>query len=428
MQVSVETGDGLTRRMKVDLPAEEIEQEIEKRLQSYARSARLPGFRPGKVPLRMLRQRFGDSVRMEVFGERVEASFPQAVAQAELRPAGRPDIEPDLDKAVGRYSYVAEFEVLPEIELASLEAHSVTRPLVEVTDADIDKTIESLREQRKRWESVERSAADGDLVTVDFEGRIDDEPFEGGSAEGAKVELGAGRFIPGFEEQLVGVADGDECSIEVTFPEDYQNSELAGKPAVFSVTVKSVEAPVLPDVDAEFLREFGVEDDDMDKFRADVRANLERETSQRVKTKVKTQVMDALLEANPLTVPGALISDEIESLRKQMTQNFGGAKVELPDELFADNARRRVALGLVIGEVIKQHQVTPDPDQVRAAVEEQAATYDDPQAVIDYYYADRERLASVESMVLEDQVVELLLEQLQVSDESTSFAELTAKQ
>jgi trigger factor len=429
MQVSVETGDGLTRRLRVDLPAEEIEQEIEKRLQNYARSARLPGFRPGKVPLRMLRQRYGDSVRMEVFGERIEASWPQAIAESELRPAGRPEIEPDLDQAAGRYGYVAEFEVFPDLELQSLDGRSVTRPVVEVTEADVDETIERVRQQRKRWESVERAAAEGDRVLMDFEGRVDDEPFEGGSGEDIRVEIGAGRFIPGFEEQLIGAVAGDERSVEVEFPEDYQESALAGKPAVFAVKVKDVEAPVLPDVDAEFVKEFGVEDGDLQRFRADVRSNLERELKQRVRTRVKDQVMDALLEANPLTVPSALIAEEIESLRQQANQNLnlGGAQISLPDELFADNARRRVALGLIIAEVVKQHELEADSDRLRAALEEMAASYDDPQAVIDYYQADRQRLAGVESMVLEDLVVEHLLEQLQVVEEPTSFSELTSQ-
>lgn len=428
MQVSVEAGDGLMRRLRVELPAEEIEQEIEKRLQSYARSVRLPGFRPGKVPLRMLRQRYGDSVRMEVFGERIEASFPQAVAEAELRPAGRPEIEPDLDRTAGRYRYVAEFEVLPELELATLQGYSVSRPLVEVTDADVDETIERLRQQRKRWETAERAAVEGDRVTVDFEGTVDGEPFDGGRGEGVQVELGTGRFIPGFEDQLVGVTAGDRITVEVTFPDDYPQAALAGKPAHFDATVQAVEEPILPALDADFVSDFGVDDGDLERFRSDVRANLERELAQRVKTKVKNQVMDVLLEANPLKVPAALIADEVEALRQQAVQNLGGAKLNLPDELFTENAQRRVALGLIIGEVVKQSQLTPDTDRVRAAVEEMASTYDDPQAVIDYYYADRQRLAAVESVVLEDLVVEHLLEQMQVSEEPTSFSELTAQQ
>jgi trigger factor len=429
MQVSVETGDGLTRRLKVELPAEDIEQEIEKRLQNFARSARMPGFRPGKVPLRVLRQRYGDSVRLEVFGERVEASYPQAIAESELRPAGRPEIEPDLDQAVWRYAYVAEFEVLPEVTLASLEGRTLARPQVEVTDSDVEETIERLRQQRKRWEAVERAAETGDRLTVDFDGEVDGEPFEGGRGEGIQIEIGAGRFIPGFEEQLVGASAGDAPSIDVTFPEEYPQTSLAEKPAQFKVRVKTVEAASLPEVDAEFVAEFGVDDGDLERFRADVRANLERERSERVKARIKNQVMDLLLEANPISVPAALVTDEIESLREQMTQKLGaGSGFKLPDEIFADNAQRRVALGLIVGEVVKANELTPDPERVRASVEEMAATYDDPQAVIDYYYADRQRLTTVESVVLEDLVVEHVLEQIEVTDEPISFSELTSQQ
>lgn len=429
MQVSVETGDGLTRRLKVELPAEDIEQEIEKRLQNYARSARLPGFRPGKVPVRVMRQRYGDSVRMEVFGERVEASFPQAIAEAELRPAGRPDVVPDLDQSAGRYGYVAEFEVLPEVTLASLEGRSLARPQVEVTDVDVEETIERLRQQRKRWEPVERAVITGDRVVVDFEGQVDGEAFEGGRGQGVEIEIGAGRFIPGFEEQLIGATAGEQRLVEVTFPDNYTQQSLAGKPAQFEVTVNSVDEPILPEIDAELVAEFGVEDGDLERFRADVRSNLDRERNERVKARVKNKVLDLLLEANPITVPNALITEEIESLRQQMTQNLGGgSEIKLPDEIFADNARRRVALGLVIGEVVKQNELSPDAERVRAAVEEMAATYDDPQAVIDYYFADRQRLTAIESMVLEDLVVEHLLEQLEVTDEPTSFSELTSQQ
>ncbi|MBK5940919.1 trigger factor [Halochromatium roseum] len=429
MQVSVETGDGLTRRLKVELPAEDIEQEIEKRLQNVARSARLPGFRPGKVPLRVLRQRYGDSVRLEVFGERVESSYPHAIIEAELRPAGRPEIKPDIDQAVGRYAYVAEFEVVPEVTLASLEGRTLARPQVEVTDADVEETIERLRQQRKRWEAVERPAETGDRLTVDFDGEVDGAAFEGGHGEGIQIEIGAGRFIPGLEEQLVGASAGDEPSIDVTFPEEYPQKALAGKPAQFKVRVTSVEQPNLPEIDAEFVAEFGVDDGDLERFRADVRGNLERERSERVKARIKNQVMDLLLEANPITVPSALVADEIESLRKQMIQNLGAdSEFKLPDEIFADNARRRVALGLIVGEVVKANELTPDPDRVRSSVEEMAATYDDPQAVINYYYADPKHLATVESVVLEDLVVEQVLEQVEVTDDPISFSELISQQ
>jgi trigger factor len=425
MQVTVETGEGLARQMTVELPPEEIEQEVDKRLQEVARSARLPGFRPGKVPMRVLRQRFGESVRGEVFGEKVQASFPEAIAQVELRPAGMPEIEAAIDKAARRYAYTAKFEVLPQVELRGLEGKSIKRPVAEVGEGDIDSMIARLREQRKTWVDVDRAAANGDQVTLSFEGTVDGEAFPGGSAEDVPLELGSGRMVPGFEDQLIGVAAGDEREIDVTFPADYHGKQLAGKQARFKVAVKAVAEPALPDVDAEFIRGFGIEDGDVDKFRADVRNNMGRELKQRVESKLKEQVMDALLEVNPIDLPEVLVAEEIKALKAQARQAVGGGSFELPDELFVDSAKRRVALGLIVAEVVKQYGLTPDADRVRAAVEEMAATYETPQAVIDYYYADRQRLASVESMVMEELVVERMLEQADVQDEPTTFAAVT---
>lgn len=425
MQVTVETGEGLARQITVELPPEEIEREVDKRLQDVARGARLPGFRPGKVPMRVLRQRFGDSVRGEVFGEKVQASFPEAIAQVELRPAGMPEIEADIDKAARRYAYTAKFEVLPRIELRGLEGKSIKRPVVEVVDGDIEAMVTRLREQRKTWVDVERPAANADRLTLSFEGTIDGEAFPGGSADDVPLELGSGRMVPGFEDQLLGVVAGEEREIDVTFPDDYHGKELAGKQARFKVSVKAVSEPTLPEVDADFVRGFGIEDGDLDKFRADVRGNMGRELKQRVESKLKEQVMDALIEVNSFDLPAVLVAEEIKALKQQARESVGGGNFELPDELFADSAKRRVALGLIVAEVVKQHGLTPDADRVRAAVEEMAATYETPQAVIDYYYADRQRLAAVESMVLEGLVVERLLEQADVQDEPTTFAALT---
>jgi len=425
MQVSVEAGDGLVRQIKVDLPAESIEQEVDKRLRDFARSARLPGFRPGKVPLKLLRQRYGASVRGEVFGEQVQSSFPKAVAEAELRPVGMPDIEPDIDQAQGRYSYVAKFEVLPDIELASLSGQSIARPVAEVTEADVDAMVERLRQQHKTWSPVERPAADGDRVKLSFQGTVDGEPFEGGSAEDVELELGSGRMIPGFEAELEGASAGDERVVEVTFPEQYQNSALAGKPARFDVQVKEVQASELPALDAEFVAAFGVADGDIDGFRADVRNNMERELAQRIKAKIKNQVMDLLLAVNPIDVPEALVAQEIETLKEQTRQSVGGGTFELPDEPFTDSARRRVSLGLIVGELVKRHNLQADDERVRATVQELAATYEDPQAVAEYYYSDPKRLSSVQSLVLEERVVEHVMEEVDVTDEPTTFQDLT---
>lgn len=426
MLVSVEAGEGLQRQITVALSAEAIEQEIDKRLRDYGRNARMPGFRPGKVPLKVLRARYGDGVRGEVLADQVRTSFPDAAAQAALRPAGMPEIEPDIDLATGRYQYIARFEVLPEIEPAGLGGRQVRQPVAEVSDADLERMIEHLRRQRQTFVAVERPAQTGDRVRLSFQGTVDGEAFAGGSAEDAVVELGAGRMIPGFEEQLEGVVAGDERTLDVTFPEDYQNRDLAGRPARFAVQVKEVLAAQLPEVDADFVSGFGVDDGDIERFRADVRANMARELAQRIKARVKQQVMDHLVEANPIDVPQALINEEIAALKQQTQAAAGGGQFQLPDALFTDAARRRVALGLILAELVKRHNIVPTREQVMAAVEEVASTYEDPASVVRYYTADRQRLASVESLVLEDLVVERLLTELEVIVDPVTFTDMTA--
>lgn len=424
MQVNVETGEGLAREMRVELPPEDIEREVDKRLREVARQARLPGFRPGKVPLRVLRQRFGASVRGEVFGEQVQATFAEAVTEQNLRPAGMPQIEADIDQEAGRYAYVAKFEVMPQVELVGLAGREIKRPVAEVTDADVDAMIERLREQRKTWSGVERPAVKGDRLTISYDGSIDGEGFDGGSAQDRQLELGSGRMLPGFEDQLTGASAGDERVVDVSFPEDYPSKDVAGKRAQFKVQVTEVAEPVLPAVDADFIKTYGIEDGDVDRFRADIRANMGREMKQRIDAKVKQQVMDALLDANPIELPAALVADETKALKDQTRQASGGGSFELPDELFADSARRRVALGLIIAEAVKRHDLSPDPERVRAVVDATASTYETPQAVVDYYYSDRQRLRSVESLVVEDMLVERLLDEADVRDEPTSFSAL----
>lgn len=425
MQVTVEAGEGLARRMTVELPADDVEQQVDQKLREVARQARLPGFRPGKVPMRVLRQRFGESVRGEVLGDMVQSTFPQAVAEQELRLAGQPQIEPDIDAESGRYAYVARFEVLPEIDLHDLTGKRIARPVAEVADADVDRMIERLREQRRTFEDVERPAQSGDRLTISFTGSIDGEPFEGGSGEHRQLVLGSGTFIPGFEEQLEGASAGDERVVEVTFPEDYQNSELAGRAAQFQVSVEAVAEPHLPDLDADFMTAFGIEDGDFERFRADVRANMERELKQRIQSNVKSQVMDALLEANPVDLPAALINEEIQSLKQQTLQSAGGVDIDLPNELFAESAARRVKLGLVVAEVVKRYELKPSEERVRELVEELAATYERPEDFIRYHYADQQRLAAVESLAVEELVVERMLETAEVEEESSSFDALT---
>lgn len=425
MQVSVEAGEGLERRMKIDLPFEQVSEEVEKRLQKYARSARLPGFRPGKVPMKVLRKRYGEQLHHEVLADMVQSSFMDALNQESLQPAGMPHIEPDFDLQEQRVGFTATFEVMPEFELGPVADKVVKRPVAEVADADLDAMVQRLREQRKTWSPVERAAEKGDQLTISFTGTVDGEAFEGGSSSGVKLELGAGRMIPGFEDGLVGAAPGESRTLDLTFPDPYQAQHLAGKPVRFEVTVDAVDEPALPEVDADFVKGFGVEDGDIERFKSDVRANMERELKERIQARTKERVMDVLLEANEIAVPDALVQQEIKAMGEQMRQAMGGSQMQLPSELFADAARRRVALGLILGKVVKDNDIKADEGRVRAMVEEMAATYEQPQAVIDYYYGDRSRLSQVETSVLEEQVVELILEQVRVEDEPLSFDELT---
>ncbi|MCF1184076.1 trigger factor [Marichromatium gracile] len=426
MQVSVESGEGLERRVKVELPSEQITSAVDQRLQQLARSAKLPGFRPGKVPMKLVRKRYGAQVLEEVFGEQVQSSFYEALTQESLRPAGQPEVEPEIDVEAGRFAYVATFEVMPEVELAALEGRALKRPVCELAETDLDALIERLRDQHKTWSPVERAAAQGDQLTISFAGTIDGEAFEGGSAADVELELGSGRMIPGFEDGLVGATAGETRTVEVTFPEEYQVEALAGKPASFEITVSQVAEPTLPEVDGEFVKRFGIEDGDVERFKNDVRENMARELKQRLEARTKEAVMDLLMEANPVEVPQALVRDEIASMQEEMRRSVGAqGEVQLPDALFEEPARRRVALGLIIGELVKQNELKADQDRVQAMLDEMAATYENPQAVIDYYKAERGRMAALEAAVLESQVVDLVLGQVSVEDEETSFEALT---
>ncbi|MBK1732533.1 trigger factor [Thiococcus pfennigii] len=429
MQVSVETGEGLQRRMKVALPAEQIEAELDKRLKELARTARLSGFRPGKVPLQVLRRRYQDQLRHEIIGDLVPSVFAEAITQESLNMAGRPTIEPLVSPADGQYGFTAVFEVFPEIELADLAGRTVRRPQVEVTDADVDEVVQRLREQRKTWQAVERPAQAKDRVVVDYQGQIDGADFDSGKGSDVPVELGSGRLMAGFEEGLVGAGAGEERDLELTFPEDHPNSLLQGKTARFAVTVKEVSEPVLPEVDEAFVQSFGIAEGGVEKLYRDVRENLERERRQRTAARVKSEVMDVLMETHSVALPEALLRDEIQSLKKQATEGLQGAgKIELPDELFEDAARRRVTLGLILREIVQRREIQVDADRVRAAVEDLAASYESPEEVIRYYYADPKRLAAIESQVMEDQVVDALLASLTVEEVPMSFHELASAQ
>ena len=425
MQVSVENTSALERRMTIAVPAERVENEVNKRLQQTAKRAKIAGFRPGKVPMNVIRQRFEADARQEAFGDLVQASFYEAIVEQKLNPAGAPAVEPKSFEKGKDLEFVAIFEVFPEFTVSGLESINVERLSAEVADADLDNMLEVLRKQNTRFEAVERAAQNDDQVNIDFVGKVDGEVFAGGSAKGTQLVLGSGRMIPGFEDGLVGAKAGEERVVNVTFPEDYQNLDLAGKAAEFTITVNSVSAPVLPELNEEFFAQFGIKESTLEGFRAEVRKNMERELRQAIKTKVKNQVMDGLLAANPIEVPKALLENEVNRLRVQAVQQFGGniKPEQLPVELFEEQAKRRVVLGLIVAEVVKQFELKPDDAKVREMIEEMASAYQEPEQVIAWYYKNDQQMNEVRSVVLEEQVVDTVLQKATVTDKSVSYEE-----
>ncbi|MCG7598683.1 trigger factor [Halomonas sp. McH1-25] len=425
MQVSVETTSQIERRVTVQVPSNEVDEAVAARLKDTAKNIRLNGFRQGRVPMAVVKQRYGRDVRNEVVGELMRQHYVRAITEQSLNPAGYPSIEPTVNEAGKDLEFVATLEVYPEFELASIEGSEIERPVASVNDGDIDQMIETLRKQNAQWEVVDRAAETGDQVKIDFKGFLGDEPFEGGEAEGHDLVLGSNSFIPGFEEQLVGVKAGDETEIKVTFPEDYQAEHLAGNEATFQVKVHQVSAQQLPEVDAEFVKQFGVDDGDLDKFRGEVRKNMEREVKQAVDNRVKQQALDALKQANDIPVPASLVSQETDGLKRQAAQQFGLGDdfdvSQLPDELFAEQAKSRVQVGLLLAEVIKVHELDASDDEIKAKVEELAQQYQQPEQVIEYYLKDEQMKNQVKSAVLEEKAVDKLLEQAQVKDVEMSY-------
>ncbi|HSX70995.1 MAG TPA: trigger factor [Pseudomonas sp.] len=425
MQVSVESTSALERRMTIGVPAERIETEVTKRLQQTARRAKVPGFRPGKVPMNVIRQRYEDSARQEALGDLIQATFYEAIVEQKLNPAGAPSVEPKAFEKGKDLEYVATFEVFPEIQLAGFDGIEIERLQADVQDSDVDNMLEILRKQNTRFEAAERAAENGDQLNIDFVGKIDGEAFAGGSAKGTPLVLGSGRMIPGFEDALVGVKAGEERVINPTFPADYQNLDLAGKTAEFTVTVNSVSAPQLPELNDDFFALFGIKEGGLEGFRTEVRKNMERELRQAIKSKVKNQVMEGLLAANPAEVPKALIGNEVNRLRVQAVQQFGGniKPDQLPAELFEEQAKRRVVLGLIVAEVVKQNELKADEARVRELIEEMASAYQEPQQVVAWYYKNDQQLNEVRSVVLEEQVVDTVLQKAKVTDKAVSYEE-----
>ena len=427
MQVSIESSTGLERQLKIGVPADRIEKEVTERLQKATKTVRIAGFRKGKVPLKVVKQQYGKGVRQEVVGEVVNSSFYEAIKQEDLNPVGQPRIDDVTDAEGQDLEYIAVFEVYPEVALADLSKVSIARPVTDLNDSDVETMIEVLRNQQATFDVVERPAEEGDQVNIDYVGTQKKVEFAGGSAEAQDLILGSNSMIPGFEDGLVGVSAGDETVLKLKFPKDYHAEELKGKAVQFAVKVNSVAAKQMPEMDDEFFKLYGVSEGGEEKFREDVRNNMERELRNAIRNKVKNRVMDQLFDLNKVELPKALISNEITQLKQQMIQQFGGGQQfdpsMLPDEMFTAKAERRAALGVIVSEVVKAEELTPDEDSVRERINEIASTYDQPKEVVDYYYSQQELLSSVEAVVLEDQVTELVLSKATVSEEPLSYEE-----
>ena len=428
MQVSVETTSNIERRMTIGVPAQEIDQAVQKRLQETARTVRLNGFRPGKVPMSVVKRRFGDSIRQEIVGEVMRDNYIKALQEQDVNPAGWPRFEPKTMEEGKDLEFVAIFEVLPEIELGDLSKVEVEKPVSEVTDKDIDTMIDNLRRQQATMKEVKRKSKNKDVVTIDFKGSIDGEEFEGGSAEGHRLTLGSGQMIPGFEKGIVGGKAGEELEIDVEFPADYHNEDLAGKPAKFAITIQQVEEPQLPELDQEFFKRFGIEAEDEAAFREEVKKNMERELKQAVSSKVKNDVVEGLLATTELDIPSALVDQEIDRLRQDAVQRFGGQVdfQQLPKEIFEDQAKRRVKTGLLFQEVVKKNDLKADDAKVEEKIQEIASTYEQPDEVIAHFSSNPDQKAQVESSVLEDAVVDHVLAQAKVTEKKMKYEEAVA--
>jgi trigger factor len=419
MQVSVETGEGLERKITVQVPAETVEMEVESRLKSMQGRVNIDGFRPGKVPFKVVKQRYSTQVFQEVAGELMQTSFRDAIAQENLRPAGDPSISASSLEQGQPLEYTATFEIYPELTLSPIGDIKLEKLTAEVTDADVDNMIDTLRKQKAEWSEVDRAAEDGDRVTVGFKGTIDGEAFDGGSAQDVPVTIGSGSMIPGFEDGLKGLSKGADTSISVPFPDDYQAADLAGKTADFAINVTKIEASELPEIDDEFAKAFGVEEGGVEKLREDITANMQRELDNRISMDIKSKVMDQLVAENPLDVPRAVILEEAETLKQQTSAQQPGT--DLPVESFMDDATRRVKLGMILSEVVKLSAIQVDQGKVQERIELMSKDYEDPNEFVQYYKSNPQLLRGIETLVMEDMVVDWVIDQAKVTESKSSF-------
>jgi trigger factor len=429
MQTTVENLGKLERRLVMEVPQDQIEREIEERLKKMARTVRLHGFRPGKVPMKIVAQQFGPQVRSEVIGAAVEKSFGEAIRQQNLRVAGYPRIEPKTGATGNNIAFSATFEIYPEIAIGDVSQATVERPAIQVTAVEVDKTLGILRRQRASFDPVQRPAAKDDKVTVDFRGLLDGAEFDGGSASGFSFVVGEGKMLADFDRNVEGMAPGSSKTFDVKFPVEYGVPELAGKTASFTVTLQQVGEPNLPPLDAGFAQSLGVASGDLEEMRTQIKDNLEREVKRRVQSRVKEQVMRALLATTPLELPNSLIDLEVQSLvgtakRDLESRGIKTPDVPLPADVFSEQARRRVALGLILGELVNKNGLQAKPEQVREVVNEVAQSYEDPSEVVSWHYSDPQRLKDVEANVVENNVVEWVLGRATVVDKPVAFDDL----
>lgn len=429
MQTNQENSSPLERRIDMAVALADIDRDVEQRLKKLARTVKMSGFRPGKVPFRLVAQQYGPQVRSEAIGDAVNKSFGDKVREQNLRVAGYPRIEAKESGAQGQLEFSAVFEVYPEVKLGDVAGRKIERPVLTVGEAEVDKTVEVLRKQRQVFVKADRPAADNDRVVLDFTGRKDGEVFQGGTATDFAFVLGSGQMLADFEAQVRGLSAGEARTFDLTFPEDYHAKDLAGKPVQFDITVKEVQEPQLPALDEQFAAAMGIADGDLGKMRAEVKANLEREVRKRIQTRVKEQVMNALLETTPIEVPKALVDAEArqmaENARQDMASRGMDAKnMPIDPSWFTDQAVRRVKLGLVLSELVKTHGLHARPEQVRALVDEFAQSYEDPSEVVRWYYSQPQRLAQAEALVIEDNVVDWVVAHAQTVDQPVAFDEL----
>lgn len=433
MQANLETISNLERRLNFSLPTQDVDGEVSSRLRRLAQTVKMHGFRPGKVPMKVVEQQYGLQVRQEVLADRLQKCFGDAVRDNNLRVAGYPKFESKpAGEGAANYEYSATFEIYPEVVVAPLAEAELTRPVLKVTDAEVDKTIEVLRKQRATYDPVQRAAQNDDLVTIDFSGLIDGQPFQGGEAKDLQMLLGAGRMLPDFEKAATGMSAGETRTFDLVFPVDYHAKDIAGRTAQFTITMKQVSEPKLPALDAEFAKSLGVAEGDVDKMRAEVRMNVEREVEGRIKARLREQVFKLLNDKATLEIPQSLIEIEIQNLAQSAQRDLEarGMKIKdvpLPADILKTQAERRVRLGLILAEVVRANSLQAKPEQVREAVEHHAKSFEQPQEVVKWYYSSPERLQEFESAVIEQNVVDWVASSARTQDQPVDFDELMGK-